>query len=139
MGFHHNFASEMLPRQARGLLMRAQCDKPAARRLYRNITTSELTTGTLTHGAWPETVAPTSVVLHRVKTCEQRRRAWGLAASWSARLRDTPGALDLLDPAELGTQRPSHPKRRPERGEREGCFRRGGGPRVVRLIELPHA
>ena len=47
-----------------------------------------LTTGTLTAGSYPELIAPTSVALHRVRTCDQRRRAWALAAHWTARLRE---------------------------------------------------
>ena len=43
--------------------------------------------GTLS-GGYPETIAPSTVVAHRVATCGQRRRAWALATHWTNVLKE---------------------------------------------------
>lgn len=81
-GYQYEFANELAPRSMQWRLS-AAC--PRTMRVA-NLSVSDLTTGTLSPGSRPEVVSPAAVALHRVGTCEQRRRAWALATSWTARL-----------------------------------------------------
>lgn len=81
--YQHDMINEFGPTRLNHLLQQIRCGRT---RPFANLSIAELTTGTLAPGNLPELVAPTSVALHRVRTCEQRRRAWALAQHWTQRL-----------------------------------------------------
>ena len=95
--YAHDFASEFGPGRVHFHMRHTICPssvpqaggarEASSSAQVGNLSVGDLTTGTLSYGNSPEVVSPASVVLHRVRTCEQRRRAWALAASWTAKLR----------------------------------------------------
>ena len=94
--FQHDFLSETGPVELTASLQ-ALCSRKQGP--WRGLRAQDLTTGSLSEGN-PETVAPTSVVIHRTKSCEQRRRAWALAAHWSSVIEATSKAAVERNEAE---------------------------------------
>ena len=121
--FLTNYADETIPTRTLGQL-RHLCGHSVA-----NWTIGNVTTGTLAGGN-PETVIPTALVLHRVGTCGQQRRAWAAAAIWTELIEQQKEQQHVVKPL---AQQQRRRRQQQQRGGSISCLV-GGRSREEKLL-----